>query len=215
MKNKGKLILLIATIAFILSGSYYLYQRLTSDISPNTAETTSDISVDTSGSMSSEPSKNRSVQAAPNFTVYDTDGNKVTFRSFLGKPIVVNLWASWCGPCQSELPYYQEAYEKYSKDVNFVMVDLLGDDGDNKKDAQKLISDNGYSFPVYYDNDNDATMQYSIQSIPLSCFITADGNIQNTHIGAISKENLTSEIEALLSVESSSQNSGTSTGSSS
>lgn len=92
------------------------------------------------------------------------------------------------------------------------MVDLTGDDGDNKKDAQKLISEHGYNFPVYYDDDNDATMRYSIQSIPLSCFITADGSIQNTHIGAISKEDLTSEIEALLSVDPSAQNSSTSTG---
>lgn len=198
MNNKGKLILLIILIALLFGGSYNLYQRLSLGTAPQKTEAAPSMSTEPAGDESTEQSDNSSVLATPDFTVYDADGNKVTFSSFLGKPVVVNFWASWCNPCQSELPYYQEAFEKYGEDVNFMMVDLTGNGGDNIKNAQDLITDNSYSFPVYYDNDNDAAVQYGISPIPVSCFITADGNIQDMKIGAMSEENLIVKIEALL-----------------
>lgn len=190
MKNKRNLILMILLIILILGGSYFLYQRLSVKVTPDPTKTTS---VSPSKAETSASSKR-----APDFTVYDAKGNKVTLSSTRGKPVVVNFWASWCDPCQSELPSYQEAYQRYGKDVYFMMVDLTGGGGDSMADAQKLISKNGFSFPVYYDNDNDATVKYNIRSIPLSCFITADGILKDTHLGAISQDDLVKEIKALL-----------------
>lgn len=193
MKNKSSLIVLILVTALLLGGAYYLYQRL----SPNAAADT------TSPSVSDEEEKSSAgeesdAETAPDFTVYDADGGEVTFSSLLGKPVVLNFWASWCGPCKSEMPHFQELFEQYGEDVTFVMVNLTGDGWDNIDDAQELISSNGYTFPVYFDNDGDAAAKYSIYSIPYSCFITADGIILDSHLGMMSEDELTAAIEELL-----------------
>lgn len=186
MKNKSTLIVLVLIMALIIGGAYYLYQRL----SPDTAADTTSPAVSNKGESDA--------QAAPDFTVYDADGNEVTFSSLLGKPVVLNFWASWCGPCQSEMPHFQDAYEQYGEDVTFVMVNLTEGGGDSIDDAQELIVSNGYTFPVYYDNDGDAAANYSIYSIPYSCFITADGLVQDTHLGMMSADGLTAAIEKLI-----------------
>lgn len=192
MNSKWKVVLFIVLIAFVLGGAYYLYQPLSARVEQDTAAQ--------SGSSSSQAAQSDSsaAQTAPDFTVYDADGNEVTFDSFSGKPVVLNFWASWCDPCRSELPHFQTAYEKYGEDVTFVMVNLTGGGNDSMEDAQAVLSDGSYTFPVYYDNDLDAASTYGIRSIPFTCFITAEGAIQSTATGALSEDGLTSGIEALL-----------------
>lgn len=211
MNNHVKVIFLAALLIFVIGGSYYLYQNLSANMGADTTEaagppssTSADSQPPTTPSDVVTPAvtgNDAQTQAAPDFTVYDVSGNEVTLSSFLGKPIVVNFWASWCTPCQSELPDFQTAYEEYGQEVNFVMVNLNGGGNDSMEDAQALLSSHDYSFPVYYDTDSAAAIAYGIRSIPLSCFITAEGNIQSTNTGIISKENLTSEIKALLTTE--------------
>lgn len=193
MKNKSSLIVLVLVTALIIGGAYYLYQRL----SPNAALDTT-APADYGEEEKSSAGEGSDAQAAADFSVYNADGGEVTFSSLLGKPVVLNFWASWCGPCKSEMPHFQEAYEQYGEDVTFVMVNLTGGGGDSIEDAQKLISSNGYTFPVYFDNDGDAAAKYSVYSIPYSFFITADGLIQDPHLGMMSEDELTAAIEKLL-----------------
>ncbi len=113
--------------------------------------------------------------AAPDFTVYDKKGNKVSLSDLKGMPVVVNFWASWCPPCKAELPDFDEAAKDLEGKVAFMMVNLTDGIQETEEEAKAFIKSMGYDFPVYYDMDQDAAYTYSIRSIPLTCFIDKDG----------------------------------------
>ena len=126
---------------------------------------------------------------APDFEVTDANGNKVKLSDMRGKPTVVNFWASWCPPCKAEMPHFEEAYKELGGDVNFMMVDLtLG--GETKEAAEKFISSQGFTFPVYYDKEGDAFKKYNLTAIPMSVFVDAEGNMSGTSLGGINKASL-------------------------
>ena len=116
------------------------------------------------------------LQMAPDFTVYDTDGNPVNLSDYFGKPIVLNFWASWCGPCKAEMPDFEEVYKERGEEIQFLMVNCTGG-RETEKSAREFITDSGYTFPVFYDLDLDASMTYGTNSIPVTFFIDADGHL--------------------------------------
>lgn len=129
------------------------------------------------------------------FTVYDKNNNEVKLSDFAGKPIVVNIWASWCGPCRSELPYFDTMYSELGDDVVFMMVNDTG--GRETKDvAKKFVKDNGYNFPLYF--DKNASGAYSVNAIPTTLFIDRDGNLVHKEIGSMSEEELRGFIDEIL-----------------
>ncbi len=132
------------------------------------------------------------------FTVYDAQMNEVKLSDSFGKPIVVNFWASWCGPCKSELPAFQTLYEKYHDEVVFLMVNLTDNQVDTVSSIQAFVADNGYSFPVYYDVRADAANTYGVYSIPETVFIYADGSLCDTRIGAMDEATAEDYIKQLL-----------------
>ena len=85
--------------------------------------------------------------AAVDFTVTDREGNTVKLSEFFGKPIIINFWATWCGPCKSELPVFDEAYRKYGEGVTFLMVNLTDGYRDTVEAVKAFIEDNDYTFP--------------------------------------------------------------------
>lgn len=126
----------------------------------------------------------------PDFTVYDMDGNAVTLYESFGKPIVVNFWATWCPPCQSEMPHFDELYKKYGDRVEFMMIDMTDGERDTAESVKQFISDNGYSFPVYLDKYMDAATGYGVDSIPTTVFFDSKGNVIEYKVGAISETQL-------------------------
>ena len=133
-----------------------------------------------------EPQK--SVFSAPDFTVYDANGQAVALSSFNGRPIVINFWASWCGYCVKEMPEFQAAYEKYGSSVVFLMVNLIT--SDSRQQAQSLIAGKGFTFPVYYDTDGRASAAYPSSGIPYSVFIGTDGQVAAKAVGAMTGSRL-------------------------
>lgn len=135
---------------------------------------------------------------AMDFTVYAQDGEPVNLSDFYGKPIVVNFWATWCGPCKSELPAFEKLYNEYGNEITFMMVNLTDGAQETVSGVSDFVTDNGFHFPVYFDTDVDAAMTYSVYSIPATLFIDADGNIVASQLGAMSEDMLRSYIKTLI-----------------
>ena len=131
------------------------------------------------------------------FSLYDANGNSYQLSDFAGKPLVVNLWATWCGPCQMELPYFNMQSFNYDGQVQFLMVDLVDGSNETAEGAQQFVQNNGYSFPLYFTESDlfDITGQ---QYIPATLFISPTGELVSMHIGSFSEPELITEIEALL-----------------
>jgi thiol-disulfide isomerase/thioredoxin len=178
---KKKLILASATLAFalFLGISYISYGAL------SRGET---------GGLGAGEATESAVKAAPDFTVLDSNGKEVKLSDMRGKPTVVNFWATWCPPCRSEMPHFQDAYESLGESVNFMMVDLPAG-GETMQKARQYADDEGFSFPIYFDADGDASGKYNVAAIPTSIFINADGNVTETVIGAMNAATLRKNLD--------------------
>ena len=135
---------------------------------------------------------------APDFTVYDLEGNAHKLSDFRGKPVLLNFWASWCGPCQMEMPDFQKFYESHGDKVHFVIVNLTDGQQETVESASAFIAEKGYTFPVYYDTDIDAAMKYGVNAVPVSYFIDAEGYFVAWAQGALSADMLQQGMDMLL-----------------
>ncbi|MBO5769712.1 MAG: TlpA family protein disulfide reductase [Spirochaetales bacterium] len=126
----------------------------------------------------------------PNITVFDKDGNVVNLTDFRGKPVVLNFWASWCGPCKNEMPTFDEVYKEVGNDVYFVMVDMTDGVRETVESGSAYVEKMGYSFPVYYDTAQNAAYTLGISSIPMTIFLDAKGHGVTYYIGALNKDAL-------------------------
>ena len=191
---KNKIIIAVCIVVAILSfvGIYALYNSLSDDYkTDNLAPTSAQNQAIQNNSQSGDENTDYS---APDFTVQNENGSDVTLSSYFGKPIVLNLWASWCSPCKNEMPYFEEAY-KENDDIQFLMVNMTS--GDNKSDAKEFIKEEGYTFPVFYDIYGEAAYMYQAESLPMTIFIDANGNMVTYGVGAFDKETLQKGIEML------------------
>lgn len=144
------------------------------------------------------PNTEKQPEAAEDFAVYDINGTKVSLSQFSGKPIVLDFWAPWCGPCKTELPYFNELYQKYGNDVEFMMVCTKDDDKRTVDEIKKFLSDGGYTFPVYFDTDLEGELTYGVYAIPRTIFIDKNGYIAFDHTGYTTKDELELYIKAIL-----------------
>lgn len=138
---------------------------------------------------------------AKDFTVLDQDGNETALSENFGKPIVVNFWATWCGPCKAEMPYFDSAYNEYKDDVVFMMVNITDGVQETVDGVNNFMTQNNYTFPVYYDTEYSAAKAYSITGIPMTIFINEKGEITDKHVGAINESILKNSIKKLTASE--------------
>ena len=136
-------------------------------------------------------------ELAPDFTVLDKDGRQVTLSDHFGKPLVINFWASWCGPCCRELPVFDAAAKAHAGEIEFMMINLTDGYSETVEGVNQFIADNGYTFPVYFDTEDSAATAYGINPIPMTVFIRADGTVLDSHIGAMDEATLQSYLDQL------------------
>ena len=208
MKNKTLLITSLIFVALMLF-AYTIYPKLSekffdSNVNEQPTSPTEAVS-DTLTTEAVSDTLTPETQAdttptvqSPDFTVYDTDGNAVMLSSFFGKPIVINFWATWCGPCKSELPAFDSASARYEGEVVFLMVNLTDGHRDTVDKVKTFVENNSYTFPVYFDTTMEAATDYGVYSIPETVFINADGSLMDIRIGALSESALDGYIAKLI-----------------
>jgi thiol-disulfide isomerase/thioredoxin len=130
------------------------------------------------------------------FVLPDLDGKEVKLSSFKGKVILLNFWATWCGPCKAEIPGFVELQEKYKKDLVVVGYDV--DDTADK--ARPFVTEYKMNYPVLLGlGREDVQDAYGpIWGIPASFLISKDGKVCKRHMGIAPKETFEKEIKALL-----------------
>ena len=138
------------------------------------------------------------IEPMPDFTVLDRDGNPVKLSDLRGKPVILNFWASWCGPCQSEMPDFQQAYETYGDDVHFMIVNVTDGSRETVETARAYVDGQGYTFPIYFDTTLEAAILYGASAIPLSVFMDAEGRYVAHASGALSAATLQKGIGMIL-----------------
>ncbi|PKM63302.1 MAG: peroxiredoxin [Firmicutes bacterium HGW-Firmicutes-21] len=186
MNKKTQVIIIFSVILFFLVVGTLLYNYIGADYTPGI------IAV-------SGPDKSEIYQTntAPDFTVLDKDGNSVSLSDHFGKPILINFWATWCGPCLSEMPHFETLFREYGDEVVFLMVNLTDGTADTVDSVKNFVEKNGYSFPVYFDTQKNGARAYSVTSIPITYGIDKNGNVIKRHIGSLRESRLLEIIESI------------------
>ncbi len=201
MKKKIGWIVLAVALVVLIGGASVLYNKYSGEVERESLmtedstqaaieEETSDTEASETEQTADDTSEEQELVMAPDFTVYDAEGNAVSLSDFIGKPTIVNFWASWCGPCQMEMPDFDEKYKELGEEVNFLMVNMTDGSQETLESAKKFIENSGYSFPVYFDTDLDAAYTYGVNSIPATYFIDAEGHAIARGQGMIDAETL-------------------------
>ena len=193
MRRVLKLALLAVLLIAVLTAASNLYRSLAdADVSTISQETVPE----ETEREETDTGETEVAPAAPDFTVYDGNGEPVSLSEMAGTPVVLNFWASWCPPCKAELPDFDEACRN-NPQIRFMMINLTDGGQETRETAQTFIDENGYGFPVYFDEDMDAADTYGVTAIPTTVFIGSDGTVRSSYVGMMSAQALEEGISGI------------------
>jgi peroxiredoxin len=133
---------------------------------------------------------------APNFSLKDADGNAVNLTDYRGKVVLVNFWATWCGPCEAEIPWFIEFEKKY-KDQGFAVLGVSMDD-DGWKSVRPYVASHKINYRIMIGSEVVSQQFGEIESLPTSFVLDREGRIASNHIGLVDKVDYQNEIVKLL-----------------
>ncbi len=119
-------------------------------------------------------------QPAPDFALKSSSGENLRLSEHRGDVVMVNFWATWCGPCRQEMPLLDELYTRYQR-VGFSLLGVNIDDDSRK--AMNMISELGVSFPVLFDARKEVSKLYEVDAMPVTVIIDREGNVRHVHHG--------------------------------
>ena len=206
MKKKA-LLITVVVFSLVLLGAGMLYRGLADKVTIGSLATTPAQPRETQPQQTQSPEAQGETSApeeteapdysAPDFTMLDGEGNEVSLLDFVGKPIILNFWASWCGPCKMEMPDIQKAYETYGEEIHFLIVNCTDGSRETVDTAKDFLAGQDYTFPVYFDTTSMGAYTYGASCIPLTFFINAEGNLEAYYMGAMSESILQKGIEMI------------------
>ncbi|MEM7763656.1 MAG: TlpA disulfide reductase family protein [Pseudomonadota bacterium] len=119
-------------------------------------------------------------QQAPDFALKNAAGENVRLTDLRGDVVMINFWATWCGPCRQEMPLLDEMHARYSR-VGFSLLGVNIDD--DPKRAIDMIDSLGVSFPVVFDSDKSVSEQYDVSAMPVTILLDREGVVRHVHYG--------------------------------
>ncbi|MFC0301264.1 redoxin domain-containing protein [Virgibacillus soli] len=153
--------------------------------------------IDHSGKQESELDEEVGLEKgniAPDFKLKTLAGDEMALSDFRGQRVLVNFWASWCGPCRAEMPDMQKFHEE--KDIVILAVNLTGTETSHSN-VTDFVDEYGLTFPILLDEDSLISGLYQIQPIPTTFLIDSDGRIHNKAFGALNYEQMVQEFEKM------------------
>ncbi|HWP52367.1 MAG TPA: TlpA disulfide reductase family protein [Clostridia bacterium] len=199
MTDKSKLAVTITVLLLTMIISAAIYNTYKERVDPSTGKLTNTAQLNNQVPVSSTDPEALDAAAtkATDFTMQDANGNTVLLSSFIGKPVVLNFWTSWCSHCKTEMPNFENAYKQYGNQVQFIMLNAVKSEK-SSEDGRDFIKNSAYTFPVFYDTDGKATTAYAIRGFPATIFIDKDGNIVEKSLGEVTREKLDENIRLLI-----------------
>ena len=136
-------------------------------------------------------------QSAPDFVLKSSAGNNLRLSEYRGDVVMINFWATWCGPCRQEMPLLDDLYGRYER-VGFTLLGVNIDDDSRR--AMKMIEELGVNFPVLFDESKDVSKLYAVEAMPVTVLVDREGTVRHVHHGYKPgyEEKYLTEIRSLL-----------------
>ncbi len=136
-------------------------------------------------------------KVAPAFSLVDLNGKKVSLAQFKGHPVVVNFWATWCGPCKLEMPWFEEMNQKY-KGQGLVILGLSQDTGTSPDEIAKAAKKIGVTYPILQPDDNVPKLYGGVDYLPETFYVDAKGTVVEETAGAPTRDEIEAKVKKIL-----------------
>lgn len=117
---------------------------------------------------------------APDFALKSSTGENLRLSEYRGDVVMINFWATWCGPCRQEMPLLDELYSRYQR-VGFNLLGVNIDDDSDR--AMQMIEELGVQFPVLFDARKDVSRLYDVEAMPVTVLVDREGTVRHVHHG--------------------------------
>ncbi len=118
--------------------------------------------------------------SAANFTLKSLTGENIRLSEHRGEVVLINFWASWCGPCRQEMPELEALHQRY-RDLGFLVLGINVEQ--DRSSAERVLRDLGVSFPVLFDDDNKVSELYDVDAMPVTVLVDRNGELRFAHKG--------------------------------
>jgi peroxiredoxin len=177
-------ILVVVLFTAMLGGAVLL--RLLDDAGPPAAPSTFETSGRSATAEDSSGGRLEAGNTAPDFKLVDLDGNQFRLSDYSGRPVLINFWSTWCGPCEIEMPIIEAAFQAHRSDGLAVLAIAVDDNPDS---VRRFFSERELTFLPLLD-DGSVSRAYQVFGLPTSYFVAADGKIAAVHVGLLTKDRI-------------------------